>query len=231
MIKKHVRTIMTTTGLDLNQWPLAAIHIGERRLRGQLRSLGVPVGPLLKFGAKAYALKKSWQDRYQPWRTIRDEVQVLGPALQSSFTSTSYYVRSTETQKYFYTDDVVIPSADQPEADDDHVYLPLQQEPSGSAAWEGDIPRRRLREKTAIPQLSMLGMEGEPCAYAHKWPCAYVQKWLGLHRDAPTSRSRRRILRPKGKRTSGKFVKHRPWRGLSYGWQRGQDQTSRWEWR
>ena len=133
---------MTTTDLELNQWPLAAIHIGERRLRGQLRSLGVPVGPLLKFGAKAYALKKSWQDRYQPWRTIRDEVQVLGPALQSSFTSTSYYVRSTETQKYFYTDDVVIPSADQPEADDDHVYLPLQQEPSGSAAWGGDIPRR-----------------------------------------------------------------------------------------
>ena len=40
-----------------------------------------------EFGAKAYALKKSWRDRYQPWRTIRDEVQVLGPALQSSVTS------------------------------------------------------------------------------------------------------------------------------------------------
>ena len=47
----------------------------------------------------------------------------------------------------------------------------------------------------------------------------------------PNFKIGRRTLRFKGKRTSGKFVKHRPWRDLSYGWQRGQDQTSRWEWR
>eukprot|EP00913_Durusdinium_trenchii_P015946 g14985.t1 len=171
VIKKHVRTIVASTGVGLDCWPLAAIHIGERRLRGQLRSMGIPVGPLLQFGAKAYALKKSWQDRYQPWREIRDEVTVLGPALQSSMTSTSYYVQSTETQRYFYTDDVVVPSAEQPEADDVRAYLPVLPDPSGPAAWDGDVPRRRLREKTAIPQLSRLSLEGEICRRVQKWLC------------------------------------------------------------
>ena len=80
VIKKHVRTVVTSVNMGLDIWPLAAIHIGERRLRSQLRSMCFPVGPLLHFGARAYALKKSWQDRYQPWRDIRDEVRVLGPA-------------------------------------------------------------------------------------------------------------------------------------------------------
>ena len=104
VIKKHVRTVVASSDLGLDKWPLAAIHIGERRLRGQLRSLGFPSGPLLKFGAKAYALKKSWQERYQPWREVRDEVTVLGPAIQSALTTTSYYVQSIESQRYFYTD-------------------------------------------------------------------------------------------------------------------------------
>ena len=59
VVKKHVRTILTATGLGLEMWPLAAIHVGERRLRSQLRRMGFPVGPLLQFGARAYALKKS----------------------------------------------------------------------------------------------------------------------------------------------------------------------------
>ena len=111
VIKKHVRTVVSTSGLGLEHWPLVATHVGERRLRGQLRSLGLPVGHLLQFGTRAYALKKSWQDRYQPWRDVRDEVIILGPALQSSLTSTSYYVQSVETKRFFYTDDVVVPSS------------------------------------------------------------------------------------------------------------------------
>lgn len=49
-------------------------------------------GQVLKFGqrAKAYALKKSCQ--------VRDEVIVLGPALQSSLMATSYYVQSVTSQ-------------------------------------------------------------------------------------------------------------------------------------
>ena len=173
VIKKHVRTVVAALGKGLEFWPLAAIRIGERRLRGQLRSLGCPVGPLLHFGARAFALKKSWQDRYHPWREIRDEVIVLRPAIQSSLTTTSYYVQSVETQTYFYTDDVVVPTADQPEAPEALVHLPELPNQTSRVFWEGGVPRRRLREKTAVPQLSMLHMEGE------EW----VQQWLCLHRD------------------------------------------------
>ena len=69
-----------------------------------------PTAPLLKFGVKAYALKKSWQDRYHPWRDVRGEVIVLGPDRCSSFTTINYYVQSVAAGKYFYTDDVVEPT-------------------------------------------------------------------------------------------------------------------------
>ena len=177
VIKKHVRTVVASSDLGLDKWPLAAIHIGERRLRGQLRSLGFPSGPLLKFGAKAYALKKSWQERYQPWREVRDEVTVLGPAIQSSLTTTSYYVQSIESQRYFYTDDVVVPSAEQPEAEEALVHLPELGDSPPKPMWEGGVPRRRLRDKTAVPQLSMLRMEGEGVA------AAWMNTWLAVHRD------------------------------------------------
>lgn len=154
VVKKHVRTVITTAALDMAMWPLAALHIGERRLRSQHR---------------AYALKKSWQDRYQSWREIRDEVRVLGPASQSSMT-----VQPLEANKFFYTDDVVVPSADQPEAGDMMVHLPALSDSPQRPAWQDGIPRRRVTEKTAIPQVSMLHMEGED---------AWCQTWLCRHRD------------------------------------------------
>ena len=160
VIKKHVRTVVATTGLGLEYWPLAAIHIGERRLRGQLRNLGLPVGPMLQFGSKAFALKKSWQ-----------EVIVSGPAIHSSLTSTSYYVQSVDTKRFFYTDDVVVPMAHQPEAAEVCAYLPELDRPPGVPQWEGSVPKRRLWDKTAIPQLSMLYMEGEASARAQNWLC------------------------------------------------------------
>ena len=167
---------LTSTGLD--SWPLATIHIGERRLRGQLRSLGTPVGPLLQFGARAFALKKSWQDRYEPWRELRDELIFLGPALLSSLTSTCYYVQSVERKRCIYTDDVVVPHPDQPEASEVLVHLPEIEggEMPSRPLWDGNVPRRRLREKTAVPSISMLHMEGEISSR--------VQNWLRAHRDA-----------------------------------------------
>ena len=91
--KKHVRTVITSPSC----------------------SLGVPVGPLLQFGARAYALKKSWQDRYQPWREIRDEVVVLGVAILHDYHHLLCSVPGDQ-KVLLYTDDVVVPSpsADQP---------------------------------------------------------------------------------------------------------------------
>ena len=107
-VKKHIRTLLTATGTDVQHWPLAAIHVGERRLRNQLAILGFPTGKLLRFGTKAFALKKSWRDRYQQWRENREEVVVLGPDVFSSLTSTSYFVQALSDGRFFFTDDVVI---------------------------------------------------------------------------------------------------------------------------
>ena len=112
MIKKGVRTLISAHACPLDRWPLAVRHVGERRLRNQLNPAGWPVGKLLRFGSKAYALKKSWQDRYAQWRDCREEVVVWGPADGSSITTTTYFVKSTATNRCFYADDVVIPADD-----------------------------------------------------------------------------------------------------------------------
>ena len=62
----------------------------------------------------AFALRKSWQERYTDWRDAREEVVIMGPDKFSSWTTTSYYVKSLKTGKFFYTDDVVQPPADAP---------------------------------------------------------------------------------------------------------------------
>ena len=63
----HLRWVV-----PLRVWPLAARHIGERRLRNQLKGIGWPASPMLRFGSKAFALRKSWQERYQDWRDARE---------------------------------------------------------------------------------------------------------------------------------------------------------------
>ena len=152
VIKKAIRTLISSGDCSLNQWPLAARHLGERRLRRQLNALGWPVGRLLKFGAKAYALRKSWQSRYAPWREVREQVIILGPDVYSSLTNTGYYVQSVTTGRCFFTDDIIIPEAQQPAVEDQVLYLPERAD---------EQPRRRLRQKTPQPLVSMLDIEGE----------------------------------------------------------------------
>lgn len=152
-IKKSIRTLISAQLSTLQQWPLAARHIGERRLRAQLQLLGWPVGRMLRFGATAYALRKSWQARYVAWRDIREEVKILGPDMNSSLTNTGYYVESKTTGRRFYTDDVVIPEAQQPAVEDQVLYLPERAEDAA--------PMRRHRTKEKVPAISMMNMEGE----------------------------------------------------------------------
>eukprot|EP00435_Cladocopium_sp_Y103_P034929 s2731_g9.t1 len=151
VVKKSIRTLISGGIRPLAQWPLAA-RLGERRLRSQLSILGWPVGRLIKFGAKAYALRKSWQARYAPWRDVREEVVVLGPDVHSSLTTTGYYVRSVQTGRYFFTDDIVIPDVQQPPVEDQVLYLPERAD---------DQPARRHRRKAAQPAISMFDIEGE----------------------------------------------------------------------
>ena len=152
IVKKAIRTLISAGAATLQQWPLASRHIGERRLRLQLQRLGWPAGRLLRFGARAFALRKSWQARYAPWREVREEVKILGPDMNSSITSTSYFVESTANGRRFFTDDVVIPEAHQPAVEDQVLYLP--ERPDG-------VPQRRHRRKAPVQAISMLHIEGE----------------------------------------------------------------------
>ena len=162
-VKRAVRTLLSANLCPLAQWPLALRHIGERRLRSQLQSIGWPAAPLLKFGTRAFALKKSWQDRYCPWRDVREEVVVMGPDRNSSLTTTNYYVKSVSTGRFFYTDDVVqpttLPDPVEPPGEP-NVFLPERAAPA-PAIVDG-VPTRRLRGKTAIQAVrSMSDIEGE----------------------------------------------------------------------
>ena len=162
--KRAIKTLISANMCPLDHWPLCARHIGERRLRAQLQRLGFPTGPMLRFGSRAYALRKSWQERYTDWRDAREEVIVMGPDKFSSLTTTSYYVKSVKTGKFFYTDDIVQPPADVPAAIDDEqsdIYLAERGARPSMPPWPG-IPTRRLRSKTAVPAIrSMMNIEGE----------------------------------------------------------------------
>eukprot|EP00435_Cladocopium_sp_Y103_P015831 s130_g3.t3 len=48
--KRAIRTLISAKMCPLEFWPLAARHIGERRLRNQLLRVGWPAAPLLNFG-------------------------------------------------------------------------------------------------------------------------------------------------------------------------------------
>eukprot|EP00438_Fugacium_kawagutii_P019184 Skav219373 [mRNA] locus=scaffold76:661740:669233:+ [translate_table: standard] len=149
-VKKLVKVLISSNKCELEQWPLAARHASERRLRGQLREVGWPVGDLLPFGSTAFSLRKWWQNRYEAWRENREPVTVLGPAKFSSLTSTSYYVVSKSSGQWFYTSDVVIPEANQPMQEERIIYLPelapeeLQHQPV-------EVPTHRVRGKQAPP--------------------------------------------------------------------------------
>lgn len=107
------------------------------------------MGRVLRFGAKAYALRKSWQSRYAPWREVREAMIILGPDVHASLTNTGYFVKSVDAGRCFYT---VIPEAQQPAVEDQALYLPERLE---------QVPQRRHRTKAPLPAISMFDIEGK----------------------------------------------------------------------
>ena len=142
--KRAIKTLISAGLCPAELWPLAARHIGERRLRNQLKNVGWPASPMLRFGSKAFALRKSWQERYTDWRDAREEVVVMGPDKFSSLTTTSYYVKSLSTGKFFYTDDVVQPPGDVPldlQPEPPAIYLEERGDRASPPQWNG-VPTR-----------------------------------------------------------------------------------------
>ena len=184
VIKRAIRTVISAGKFNINLWPLVARHVGERRLRAQLRTCGYPVGDLLKFGTQAFALRKWWQDNHEEWGDTRQPVLVLGPDACSTLTSTNYFVQSIDTGKYFFTADVITPdfeatetavlgqnddqqahdgAAPRPIGADNAIYLPERDEASRPAGMDLQ-PARRLRGKTKPAMLHRLmraPIEGE----------------------------------------------------------------------
>ena len=109
-------------------------------------------------------VKKRWKDRNDAWRDSREQVRILGPDRLMSMTSQGYYCQSINDGNCYSTTDVVLPETDpaavppQP-ADEDLPVVDLREAPVVDLAL--DAPRRRLRTKTAVPQLAaLLGGEG-----------------------------------------------------------------------
>ena len=100
---------------------------------------------------------------YTDWRDARKEVVVMGPDKFSPLTTTSYYVKSLATGKFFYTDDVVQPAADAPQEPAEEpqaIYLEERGDRASPPMWSG-TPTRRLWGKTTAPAISMVSIKGE----------------------------------------------------------------------
>ena len=83
---------------------------------------------------------------------MREPVIILGPDAHASPTNTGYFVESVDTGRCFYTDDIVVPEAQQPAVEDQVLYIPERLD---------DAPQRRHRTKAPLPAISMLDIEGE----------------------------------------------------------------------
>ena len=109
VLKSRARVLMKSAKCELNKWPLAIRYASEERFRRQLRECGVPAPQMLPFGIKAYARQKSWQNRYESWRSPMVPVQVWGPACDMSMTSKGYFLEITETGQMMRSTVVVVP--------------------------------------------------------------------------------------------------------------------------
>ena len=185
LVKQGVRRVLKETGTSVKYWPLAARHVGERRCRQQLEALGIPTAPLLPFGTRGFAFRKSWQGRYQDWRMVREEVIVSGPDCSRSFYSGGHYVQSVADKFFYYSSDVVLtsdfaeafPKLEGPgiggvegaeavaiEVEDENggahtVWVdPANLEPPlvGGGPVAHDKPRKRIHGKQAQPQVPVL---------------------------------------------------------------------------
>lgn len=160
MVKRMTRIIMR--GVDWGEdakrmWPALARHSGERRLRTQLKKLGVPVASLLPAGQRALAMRKVWQHRYEAWRETREDVQVISVDANSSLMTPGYLVRSIESGLWFTTGDIVATA--NPELEEIPAVL-LDEAPERPNLMAGEEPRRRIHGKTAPPMVSQLVVGG-----------------------------------------------------------------------
>ena len=159
-LKERARVMLRAAGVGMEKWPLAIRQAAEETLRAQLRNLGIPTLPLLRFGAKVLIRRKTWHRRGEAWGNPMEAATAWGPAGDMSISSKGYFLE-TNDGKFLRSTVVVQPEhwGDQlPErSEGDQARLPVEAE---AVLEEGeeirpvvavrpeDRPRRRLTSKT-----------------------------------------------------------------------------------
>ena len=97
ILKNAVRTLLISANESEDKWPLALRRAAEQRLRTQLRSFGLRYPRLLPFGCRGVARRnKTWQNRAVPLKYPKQQVQILGPASETTMSSGAYWVVDQE---------------------------------------------------------------------------------------------------------------------------------------
>ena len=106
VIRRAINTLIRSSGDGEDYWPLMARHVGERRGRQQLGTLGFVTPQLLPWGQRVMVTTKGWDDFQGHWRARKKPGFVRGPDPNMSLTSGGHLVE-VEDGKFIRTDDMV----------------------------------------------------------------------------------------------------------------------------
>ena len=141
-LKQRARVLLRAAESGMERWPLAIRHAAEETLRSQLRNLGIPTTPMLRFGAKVLIKRKTWHRRGENWVNPMQPATAWGPANDMSISSKGYFLETAEGK--FMRSTVVI----QPQHRGDQI--PERQHGGDQAEDLGDA-EALLQEETVRP--------------------------------------------------------------------------------
>eukprot|EP00913_Durusdinium_trenchii_P014186 g13313.t1 len=148
VIRRAINTLIRSSGDGEDYWPLMAKHVGERRGRQQLASLGFVTPQLLPWGQLVMITTKGWDDFQGHWRARKKPGVVRGPDPDMSLTSGGHLVE-VEDGKFIRTDDMVPVDGFETK---DVVELAIRDQPA-DLLDRTVKPRRRLTEKTSLARI------------------------------------------------------------------------------
>ena len=148
VIRRAINTLIRSSGDGEDYWPLMAKHVGERRGRQQLASLGFVTPQLLPWGQRVMITTKGWDDFQGHWRARKKPGLVRGPDPDMSLTSGGHLVE-VENGNFIRTDDMVPVGGFEIK---DVVELAVRDQPA-DLLDKTVQPRRRLTEKTSLSKI------------------------------------------------------------------------------
>ena len=179
VIRRAINTLIRSSGDGEEYWPLMAKHVGERRGRQQLATLGMVTPTLMPWGQRVMVTTKGWDDFQGHWRSRKKPGVVRGPDPEMSLTSGGHLVEM-EDGKFVRTDDMVVASA--PPTLEDVQEVVIREEPA-NLLDKTVKPKRRLTEKTALARMGVIEAQRRlECGQA--WANAEFRRLeLNLHEE------------------------------------------------